>query len=157
MTRRVLITSSTSQPSNSQRFGPSTDDYDAVIQFAHAKNLTVTGTHPNRMVLDVSGTVAEIEKAFHVTMRTYPHPIEARNFYAPDTEPIVDAALPILRISGLDNYAIPRPKSRLRSVDAMMNVLPKDGSGPSGSYDGSDFRAAYAPGVSLTGAGQVVG
>ena len=31
------------------------------------------------------------------------------------------------------------------------------GSGPGGYFIGKDFRAAYAPGVSLTGNGEVVG
>ena len=31
------------------------------------------------------------------------------------------------------------------------------GSGPGGYFIGKDFRAAYAPGVSLTGSGEVVG
>ncbi len=35
-------------------------------------------------------------------------------------------------------------------------MAPATGSGPSGSYLGYDFRAAYAPGVSLTGAGQAL-
>src|ERR1019366_3983936 len=34
---------------------------------------------------------------------------------------------------------------------------PKGGSGPSGTYMARDFRAAYVPGVTLTGAGQTVG
>jgi hypothetical protein len=35
--------------------------------------------------------------------------------------------------------------------------VPNAGSAPGGSYRGYDFRAAYAPGVVLTGAGQIVG
>ena len=49
-----------------ERFGPSQADYDAVISFAEKNGLTVTGTSPNRMVVDVEGRVVDIEKAFHV-------------------------------------------------------------------------------------------
>ena len=56
------------------------------------------------MLLDVSGKVADIDKALHVTLRTYHHPTENRDFFAPDTEPTVDATLPILNVSGLNNY-----------------------------------------------------
>ncbi len=35
--------------------------------------------------------------------------------------------------------------------------MPNTGSGPSGTYMGNDFRAAYAPGVTLTGTGQTIG
>ena len=37
------------------------------------------------------------------------------------------------------------------------NPVPNSGSGPGGTYAGKDFRAAYVPDSSLTGAGQVVG
>ena len=69
------------------QFGPTEQDYQKVVAFARANGLTVTRTHGNRMLVDVSGNVADIEKAFHVTMRTYRHPTEARNFFAPDVEP----------------------------------------------------------------------
>jgi len=49
-----------------------------VAQFGVKHGLAVTGQHPNRVVLDVEGGVGEIEKAFHVTLRTYRHPREAR-------------------------------------------------------------------------------
>src|SRR5450432_2915772 len=70
-----------------ERFGPTEDDYQAVIAFASANGLLVTTTHPNRLLLDVRGTVATVERALHVTIHTYRHPTENRTFYAPDTEP----------------------------------------------------------------------
>jgi len=141
-----------------EQFGPTEQDYQTVIAFAQANGLRVTGTHPNRMLLDVDGTVADVEKALHVTMRTYLHPKENRTFYAPDVEPSVESGIPILHISGLDNYALPRPKivKKMR-LDNLTNAVPQSGSGPEGSYLGNDFRQAYLPGVSLTGAGQIVG
>ena len=53
------------------QFGPTEQDYQAVIDFARANGLEVTTTHPNRVVLDVSGSVADIERVFHVTLRVY--------------------------------------------------------------------------------------
>ena len=139
------------------RFGPTEADYQAVIRFAERNGLRVTATHPNRMVLDVSGSVADIERALHVTIRVYRHPTEARTFYAPDVEPSVDAALPILDISGLENYSRGRSNSKIKPAHPTGAEIPPTGSGPEGSYIGGDFRAAYASGVSLTGAGQTVG
>ena len=140
-----------------ERFGPSPEDYDAVARFAEARGLTVTTRYPNRMVLGVAGTVADLERALQIKIRTYPHPTESRNFYAPDTDPMVDAALPILSISGLDNYSNQKPNLKLRPADTFSGVSPNSGSGPSGSYIGNDFRSAYVPGVSLAGHGQIVG
>jgi hypothetical protein len=135
-------------------FGPTEQDYQAVVTFAKTHGLTVTGTHPNRTLLDVDGSVADIEKAMHVTMRVYKHPTEARTFYAPDVEPSLDLAVPVLHINGLDNYFLPKPLLHKMSAS---QATPALGSGHSGSYMGNDFRAAYAPGVTLTGAGQSVG
>jgi hypothetical protein len=139
-------------------YGPTEGDYQAVTAFARAHGLRVTATHPNRMVLDVTGSVSDIEKAFHVTLRTYAHPREKREFYAPDVEPSLDLATPVLHISGLDNYLLPHPMNlRKKPAGGASGSAPLSGSGPDGTYMGNDFRAAYVPGLALTGAGQSVG
>jgi subtilase family serine protease len=140
------------------RFDPSAGDYEAVKNFARTNGLNITTTYSNRLVLDVTGPAGAVEKAFHITLRTYRHPTEARDFYAPDTEPTVDAQLPVIDIQGLSDYSRPRP--RLHRMDATRaSGLPKNGSAPdgSGSYFGNDFRNAYAPDTTLTGAGQSLG
>ena len=143
-----------------ERFGPTAEDYRAVSEFARTNGLSVTAVHGNRLLLDVTGSVADIQRAFHITLRTYRHPSEARDFFAPDVEPSVEARLPICDISGLDDYNSPRPMSlkRARPVSGS-GALPWTvlGSGPGGGYVGKDLRAAYFPGVTLTGAGQMVG
>src|SRR5947209_10074039 len=68
-----------------ERFGPTDADYQGLINFARSNHLTVTTLHPNRLVLDVEGSVADIEKAFRVNLRMYNHPTENRTFFAPDT------------------------------------------------------------------------
>jgi subtilase family serine protease len=141
------------------RFGPTEQDYETVKNFAQTNGLTVTTTYGNRLVLDVTGPAASVEKAFHITLRTYRHPTEARDFFAPDVEPTVDATLPVVDIQGLSDFSRPHP--RLHRIDAATaaNAIPKNGSAPNGSgnYFGNDFRNAYAPGVTLTGTGQMVG
>jgi len=49
------------------RYGPTQEEYDAVIRFAGANGLTVVGTSRNRVNVDVTGPVANIQKAFHLT------------------------------------------------------------------------------------------
>ena len=110
------------------KFGPTEQDYAAVIVFAQANGLAVRGTHPNRTLLDVSGSVADIENAFHVTMHVYQHPAEARTFYAPDGEPSLDLAAPVLGISGLNNYALPRPRVHATRLESRAGVSPAPGS-----------------------------
>jgi hypothetical protein len=90
-------------------------------------------------------------------MKKYRHPREARDFYAPDAEPSVDASLPILDISGLDDYSLPHPNLKRKPASLSGINTPNSGSGANGLFSGGDFRNAYAPNVSLTGAGQSVG
>jgi len=137
------------------RFGPSQNDYDAVVSFANTHGLAVVGTSRNRMNVDVAGPVANIEEAFHVTMGVYQHPTETRTFYSPDREPTPDLAVGLWHIAGLDNYSIPRPALARKNPGTA--PLATTGSGPSASFLGSDMRAAYYGGTSLTGSGQSLG
>ena len=144
-----------------ERFGPAEKDYQALIDFAKASGLNVTRQYSNRVVLDVKGSVADIEKTFHVTMRTYQHPNEARTFYAPDVEPSLASQVSVLHIEGLDNYALPHPKhmhhSSIQNENATNAKSAKEGSAPGGNLWGNDFRDAYVPGTTLTGIGQSLG
>jgi hypothetical protein len=138
------------------RFGPTPADYAAVLQFASTNGLMVTATHSNRLLVEVSGSAAAVERALHVQLHWYRHPTEDRNFFAPDTEPVVDARVPLTHIGGLDTYS--RPHSNLRSLPSRIPLAPapQDGSSPNGTFMGNDFRQAYLPGTLLTGAGQNV-
>ena len=93
-------------PEFTARFGPSQEDYDAVAQYATSNGLTAVGGSRDGMDLQLEGTVASIENAFHVRMGVYQHPTESRTFYAPDREPTVNLPFPLWHISGLDNFSI---------------------------------------------------
>ena len=138
------------------RFGPAESDYATLLEFARTNGFEITGTQPNRVLMDVVGTVATAERVFGVTLRTYRHPKENRDFYAPDTQPSVAAPVALLDVIGLDNYSLPRPKSALKPLTTTSQATPRSGSGSGGSYLGNDFRAAYVPGTPLTGSGQSV-
>jgi Pro-kumamolisin, activation domain/Repeat of unknown function (DUF346) len=123
------------------RFAGTDSDYQGLIEFCeNTDGLTITGTHEDRIVLDVAGTVASIKDAFHVTLQTRRRP-DGTEFYAPDREPSLDLDIPVMHITGLDNYIVPKAHN---------------GSAPNGQFGGSDFRNAYASGSTLTGAGQTV-
>jgi len=137
------------------QFGPTESDYATVEQFARTNGLRITATHVNRLLLDVAGPVSSVEKTFHISLRTYRHPHDARDFFAPDTEPTVDKSLPVVDIQGLSDYSLPQPKLVKKNL---LSTTPKFGSAADGySYFGDDFRAAYVPGTTLNGAGQTVG
>jgi subtilase family serine protease len=147
-----------------QNYGPTEQDYQAVIASAQANGLQVTSQQLDHTLLGVKGAVSDIEKMFHVKMQVYQHPTEDRAFYAPDVEPSFDLSVPLWHISGLDNFDISRPVTP--AGDPTHANLKKPihdnetlsaGSGPGNSYVGNDFRNLYVQGVNLKGSGQKVG
>ncbi len=144
------------------RYGPSQEDWNALVAFAKANGFEIiSGTREGRD-LRLSGTVANIEKAFHVSMGVYQAPNEDRTFFAVDREPTVDLPFQIWHITGLDNDSKPLPMYVKKSDYAKAHGIDPDmvvshattGSGPSASFLGSDMRAAYYGGTALTGSGQ---
>lgn len=141
-----------------QRFDPAEANYQSLLDFAKANQLATISTASPKFI-HVTAPAAVINKVFHVTLQQYQHPTEDRHFYAPDTDLAVTLDTPVLQITGLHNFQTPRRaltplKSRGEGSSAQQNA---SGSGYNGRYTGGDFRAAYAPGVALTGKGQVVG
>jgi kumamolisin len=106
-----------------QKFGPTQADYDAVVRFAKANGFEVVGGSRDGMDVQIRGPVSAVEGAFHVTMRTYPHPEEHRIFYAPDSEPTTDLPFPLWHVSGLDNYSIPHPTWSRRATSPRPTAL----------------------------------
>lgn len=133
-------------------FGVSPDAYDAVTRFAQSKGLTVVGQYAGRTMLAVTAPASAVEQAFFVTLNQYLRP-DGTTFFAPANEPSTDLTVPVLHLSGLDSFAVPRSGG---------------GTGPAmdcseQTYVGSDFRTAYLSDVDpallakLDGAGQTIG
>src|ERR1051325_10577670 len=137
------------------RFAPTQDDYDTVVAWAQANGLTVTGTTANRRLVDVEGPVETINRAFQVKMGNYAHPTESRPFFAADREPVpAGLSVPLLHVSGLDNFRLPHTNYHKKADAAPVQ---HGGSGPGGEFLPSDMRTAYYGSGSLTGSGQTVG
>jgi len=147
------------------RFGPTEEAYDAVVEYVKANGLTVTGGSRDGMEVQVKGPVSAVETAFHVKMRTYQRENGEGTFYAPDREPTTDLAINLWHVSGIDNYSTPHSMLHTRAEYAAAHGIAPEavvthattGSGPSASFLGSDMRAAYYGGTTLTGAGQNLG
>jgi len=135
------------------RFSPTAADYDAVAAFARAHGLTVVRSFANRYLLDVRGTVEIVEQAFHVKMNLYRRP-DGSAFFAPDREPSLDLAVPVLHIAGLENFVLPR-----------LHQMPFQGTGPQlpgpppqNTLIGADLRNVYTGNsATLYGQGQTIG
>jgi len=125
-------------PEFTQRFGPTQQDYDAVLAFAKASGLAVVGGTRDGLDVQVKGSVAAVQSAFHVNMLTFRHPTEGRTFYAPDREPTTSLPFSLWHVSGLDNYSIPHPMYLKKSDYAKAHGIPEEqvvthattGSGP---------------------------
>jgi hypothetical protein len=128
-------------PQFTAAFGASQPDYQAVQDWAKAHGLTVVATHPNRLLVDVSGSAAQIEEALFVGLNLRRRP-DGTAFYAIDRNPSIDLPVKLLWISGLDNRVIAQPGQ---------------GAGPGGTFNSADLRTAYTACTSLTGTGQSVG
>ena len=137
-----------------QMFGPSQEHWNALVRYAKASGFHVTSGSRDAMDLRLIGSVAAVETAFHVKLGLYHDPVDNRNFYAPDREPTADLPFQLKHISGLDNYWVPR-SALMRSRGP--RSLATTGSCPSQSFCGSDMRAAYYEGTTLTGKGQTIG
>jgi len=144
------------------RYGPSQEDWNTLLAFAKANGFEIISGSRDSRDLRLSGTVANIEKAFHVSMGVYQDPNnEDRKFFAVDREPTVDLPFQLWHITGLDNDSRPHPMYVKKSDYAQAHGIDPDkvvshattGSGPSSSFLGSDMRAAYYGGT-LTGTGQ---
>jgi len=71
------------------RYSPSVEDEQAVVDWATSQGLTVTHRFPNRLLVDVEGTIATIEKAFDVTINNYQVGDEVD--FANDRDPLIPA------------------------------------------------------------------
>ncbi len=136
------------------RFGPTERDYAAAADYARASGLTVTGTHPNRLLLDVSGSARAQETAFGVQLARY-QDADGRVFRAPSTAPSVPRALAgiITGVAGLSSAVVRRP----HAVRLPESVVPLAGTGPGGGLSPANIKAAYGlGGTALTGSGQTL-
>jgi subtilase family serine protease len=141
-------------PEFTERFGATQEQYDSLVRFAKANGFEVVGGSRDSLNVQLKGSVANIEAAFHITLGVYQHPTENRTFFAPDREPALNLPFQLWHVSGLDNYFIPRP-ALVRNDSKISKAT--TGSCPENSFCGSDMRAAYYGGTALTGAGQNIG
>jgi hypothetical protein len=131
-------------------FGASQSDYDTLVSFVQSSGLTVTRQAVGRDMLEVSGTVAAIESMFFVPLNVYRR-ADGTTFHAPAYDPSVNLSVPILFVSGLDNFARPIP--------ANGGTAPV-GCGFSGAaYGPTDLRTIYMPCATSAnnGSGQTIG
>jgi kumamolisin len=144
-----------------EQFAPTQEDYDHVVAYAKSLGLSVTGTHSNRTLLNVSGPKESIESAFNLRLHSYQKP-NGRTFYAPDNDPEVPGSVAsiIHGVVGLDNHAVWSTYHRRKRAteelisDTASHAYP---SGPGGGYSPQDLVTAYnLTQVSANGSNQII-
>ena len=121
-----------------QLFAPTSDQVQQVVAYLQSQGLTVTGVASNNLLIDVSGTVAQVEQAFNTQINTYQ--LGARTFYANAAAPAVPASISplIASISGLDNSVQYQPLYQLQTSHQHHAA-----SGPTSGYAPKDLEGAY--------------
>ncbi len=92
-----------------QLFAPTPDEAQQVATYLQSQGLTVTTIASNNLLIDATGTVAQVQQAFSTQINIYQ--LGTRTFYANASAPSVPLSISplIASINGLDNSAQPQP------------------------------------------------
>lgn len=106
------------------RYGLPQAEYQKAVDFFKSKGFVVEQVYQSRLLITVKGTAADIQKTFHVHLRNYKRP-DGTVFHSPDSEPAIDLAIPILHVSGLNNFDIPKTDIHiLKKMSAATPAIP---------------------------------
>jgi hypothetical protein len=95
------------------RFSPSVADEQAVVDWVTAQGLTVTKRYPNRLLVDVEGTVAQIQKSLTVQINRYQ--LNGESVFSNDRDPVIPPALSstVMSVLGLNSIQVVHPHSKV--------------------------------------------
>ncbi|GAC1472114.1 MAG: hypothetical protein PVSMB7_24500 [Chloroflexota bacterium] len=89
-------------------FNPTETSQQQVTDWLKSRGLGIVRTYPNHLIVDVQGTVSQVESAFHVTLNLYRATVHGRSqtFYAPGANGVLDGVIgnSVETITGLDSY-----------------------------------------------------
>lgn len=86
-----------------QLFAPPPDQVQHVISYLQSQGFTVTSVAPNNLLIDATGSVAQVQRIFHVQINTYR--LGSHTFYANANTPSIPGPMSqlITSIGGLDD------------------------------------------------------
>jgi hypothetical protein len=120
------------------RFSPSESDEQAVVDWANSQGLTVTQRYANRLLVDVEGSVATIEKALSLSINRYQ--LGAKSFFSNDRDPSIPASLGgiLHSIGGLNSYQVLKSGNNFGHEQEfpMYSEGASEAVGPAGHVDG---------------------
>jgi len=125
-------------------YGPTQSDLDAITSWATSQGLTIASIQPNRVIVELNGTLASLSNAFHTSFAYFNFGNESR--LSATTDPAIPAAFGavVQSIHGLTETHL-QPQSRFS-----LHSFPADNASPkitftSGSHYlmANDFSAIY--------------
>ncbi|WP_369264818.1 protease pro-enzyme activation domain-containing protein [Streptomyces sp. R35] len=131
------------------RFGRTDAEVKQLKDYLRAQGLTVGKVHSGNLLVDASGTAAQLEKAFGTRLSTWKDAASGRSFYANDAAPTLPTAVASLvsDVAGLNN--------RLRlHHPTPSTVTPHNG--PGGGYTPAQIKGGYNVSGTYTGSGQKI-
>jgi kumamolisin len=131
------------------RFGRTDAEVKQVKDYLHAQGLTVGKVHSGNLLVDASGTAAQLEKAFGTKLSTWKDASSGRSFYANDAAPTLPSSVAALvsDVAGLNNHTQLHHQSASR-------VAPRNG--PGGGYTPAQLKGGYNVSGTYTGSGQKI-
>ncbi|WRZ95087.1 S53 family peptidase [Streptomyces sp. NBC_01007] len=133
----------------SARFGRTDAEVKHLKEYLRSQGVTVTAVHSGNLLVDASGTAAQLEKAFGTKLSTWKDASSGRSFYANDTAPTLPTAIASLvsDVAGLNN------RVQLHH-QATSTVTPHNG--PGGGYTPAQLKGGYNVSGTYTGSGQKI-
>jgi kumamolisin len=134
------------------RFGRSDADVKKVTDYLAAQGLKVGAVHSGNLLVDATGTAAQVQKAFGTSLSTYKDAATGRSFYANDAAPSLPASIAsvVSDVSGLNNQA------KLRHQPTALKPAAAPHNGPGGGYTPAQIKGGYNVSGTYTGSGQQV-
>jgi pseudomonalisin len=145
------------------QFGPDPAAVAAVTGWATAAGLTVDAVAPNRLLVDVSGTAAQVGAAFGTALDEFSTP--TLSYFSPTTTAALPAALAgtVVSVLGLSNLGratvgpAVKTSSSVSSVGSLLGqAVPAAGPAVGESYGPQQFWSFYDAPAAYTGAGQTM-
>ncbi len=121
------------------RFGPTREAEQAVVDWAQKNGFTVTYRYNHRLAVDLEAPAGVIEKALHIAINRYQLPElnghEARTAFSNDRDPQLPASVAgmVDAVLGLDSVAVLRPAGGSGRVAPQPDYIP----GPAIQHAGS--------------------
>ncbi|MFJ9351140.1 protease pro-enzyme activation domain-containing protein [Streptomyces sp. NPDC101237] len=130
------------------RFGRTGAEVDRLTRYLRAQGLTVGTVHSGNLLVDASGTAAQLERTFGTRLSTWKDSASGRSFYANDSAPTLptDVASLVSDVAGLNNRVLLHHQAVPRTVSPH--------NGPGGGYTPAQLKGGYNVSGTYTGSGQ---